>query len=238
MVRLVKTCGPLILTVVVCVLGGAPASAEPIRVVAGGFVWPDDRRLAVVSIEGASEGFTYSGRGSTIFGRFAPLETCDRVVGCRAGTLVPLLTQLDTSILGGVATYQGATYPVRVSAHNENAGIFLTWLGEVQLPADFGGGTVSVPFTFSGHFQLPTDPRTSPLIVPLFGNGVASLTFDRSVVPQLSHLFNLSSARYDFTAAEPVPGTRVHAAPWNGNGSARGSAPAPAPAHIGGVGAR
>ena len=205
MVRLVNICGPLILTVVVCVLGGSPASAEPIRIVGGGFVWPDDRSLAVVSIEGASDGFTYSGRGSTLSNRFAPLEICNRVVGCRGGTLVPLLTQLDTSALGGVATYQGATYPVRVSVHDENAGIFLTWLGEVQLPADFGGGTVSVPFTFSGQFQLPADPRTSPLTRPLFGNGVASLTFDRSVVPELSHLFNVSSARYDFTAADPVP---------------------------------
>src|SRR5918998_235416 len=101
-----NTCGPLILTVLVCLAGGSPASAEPIRLVGGRLVWPDDRRLGVVSIEGDSGGFTYSGRGSTLSNRFAPLETCDRVSGCPGGTLVPLLTQLDTSALGGVATYQ------------------------------------------------------------------------------------------------------------------------------------
>ena len=187
--------------VVLAWLALAPiVSADPVRIVEGALVWTNP--VAEVTLHG--EGFTYSGRGDTRLGRFGPWDMCS-LPECTEGSTVPLGAGLDGDVLGGTATYNGTTYRVGTGVRPEDAVIGLEWTGELQIPVGFEGGVLSAPFSFNGTFAFPTDPNNTLSVVPLFGHGTASLTFARWQVPEFSNAFEVTFARYDFSAAEPVP---------------------------------
>ena len=190
------------MTLLAWLLLAPAASAEPVRIVSGALVWTDP--LADVALTGDSEGFTYSGRGDTRLGRFGPWDQCS-VPACIEGTAVPLGTGLDGSLLGGTATLRGTTYRVSSGANPEFAVIGLDWFGSLVIPSGFTGGTLTAPFRFSGNFGYPADPNNTFYYVPLAGSGLASVTFQPWPNNFYPGAFEVTAARFEFNAADPVP---------------------------------
>ena len=187
--------GALALTLAVA----APARAETIVLTSGVFNWMGSSGPASVTMSGSN--FSFIGTAaSTTGGVFSPGLQC-MVPECMAGTTVDLFTRFVGADLTGTATHNGVTYSP-VGSVVANASLDARWSGSLQIPLSFTGGVLTAPFTFAGEFHYNDTPTTGG-IADLLGGGTATLTFAPSV--PFPGAFNLTSVRYEFDSAAPVP---------------------------------
>jgi hypothetical protein len=198
---------PLVFAVATLACGMTPAAAEPIQITSGALVWPSGpvgTTPPTVTLDGA--GFTFAGYTSPTSGFFGPREQC-AVPECKAGTTVDLSIRVsDTGYRGATATLDGRTFSLAGGITAE-ASLWSEWDGSLVIPADFTGGTVTAPFTFSGVFFFLDGPQ-NPGHRELFGAGTATLTFaPYGGGGMFPGAFALSSLRFDFAdvAATPEP---------------------------------
>jgi len=186
------------------VLGVATATAEPIRITSGSLVFPASPIPITVELAGA--GFTFNGSTGTQQIWLSPYGDC-LVPACVAGSTVSLNTVgSESTYLLATATYQGQTFD-NFGGINARSSLLTEWTGSLELPANFAGGSLSAPFSFSGVFRL-TDEQTGVVQrVDLFGSGTATVTFGPYGSPEHPNAFGTQSVRFDFAdvAATPEP---------------------------------
>ena len=176
-----------------------PAQAETILLTSGAFNWMGASGPASVTMSGSN--FSFVGiASSTTGGVFSPWLQC-LVPECTAGTTVDLFTRFVGADLTGTATYNGVTYSP-VGSVVATASLDARWSGSLQIPLSFTGGVLTAPFTFAGEFHYNDTPTTGG-ILDLLGGGTATLSFAPSV--PFPGAFNLTSVRYEFDSAAPVP---------------------------------
>ena len=174
-----------------------PARAETLLLTSGAFNWIGGP--ASVTMSGGS--FSFVGTAATPSGGvFSPWLQC-LVPECTAGTSVDLFTRFVGADLTGTAMYNGVTYSP-VGSVVADASLDARWSGSLQIPLTFTGGVLTAPFTFAGEFHYNDTPTTGG-ILDLLGGGTATLSFTPSI--PFPGAFNLTSVRYEFDSAAPVP---------------------------------
>jgi hypothetical protein len=188
--------GLMTVGIALALLGSAvPAHAESIHITSGALVWNGSTTPGSVTLAG--EGFTFEGIPGN--GIFMPHSDCS-VPECVAGGSVDLEARWVGLDLMGTATLNGTSY-TQVGGLTSNTSLDARWSGTLTIPTTFTGGVLTAPFQFSGVFAV-----FNTGVVPinnLFGGGTASLTF--TPYPNEPGAFLLSSARYEFDTAAPVP---------------------------------
>lgn len=171
-----------------------PVSAETIRITSGAMVWTGTSGPGQVTLIG--EGFTFEGITHTTSGVFMPHLQCT-VPECVGGTTVDLTARWIGADIPGTATINGTTFSTEGGINADN-GLVAEWLGTLQIPTDFSGGTLSAPFSFTGSFFISGSGK-----IDLFGAGTTSLSF----IPYAAFpgAFQLTSATYEFQANDVVP---------------------------------
>lgn len=194
----------------------SPAAAEPIRVL-GGMTYDaavdSAPRIELFSTE---RGFSLSAVPDTP--NFGP-----RCVGdCAPGDLVPITASWSDHTLHGMASLDGATFPLGMGSTVEGSAL-VAFDGPMWTAPAFTGAmtaSVAVPITFSGLIRPPTPEGQNPLFIPLIGGGLATLALAWNAP---SEAWLLSGARYELTAdPAPVPepatlllaGSGLAAAAW------------------------
>jgi len=171
-----------------------PARAEPIQITSGLLQWVGG--AATIQLTGPD--FSFDGAGLLSGGVFAPWDRC-LVPVCVAGSTVDLHALWIGNDLPGTATVEGRTFE-HVGSLNADSSLFAEWQGALLIPADFTGGMLSAPFSFSGQFSFFDVPTTT--VVNLTGAGLATLTF----APFRSEPgFFLAAATYEFQDSVLTP---------------------------------
>jgi hypothetical protein len=184
------------------VVGVATATAEPIQITSGGLVFPASPIPITVELAGA--GFTFSGSTSTQRIWLSPYGACS-VPACVPGSTVSLHTTVsEATSTFATATYQGQTFD-NFGGINARSGFLTEWTGSLELPANFAGGPLSAPFSFSGFFRLTDDQTGSVQRVDLFGSGIATVTFRPYGIPEYPNAFITQAVRFDFADVAPTP---------------------------------
>jgi hypothetical protein len=192
--RVVPVAAALLLSV-------ATATADPIQITSGSLQWSSGSGSGM-PVTLAGDGFTFSGGTNRTEGIFMPIEQCE-VPECGPGTTVDLHAFFLGNGLPGTATIDGVTY-TQVGSLDGTSSLSAEWFGDLTIPADFTGGTLTAPFVFSGRFAYETNPMQPWQTASLFGSGTASLTFN--AWPQFPGALQLTGAVYTFdSAAPPVP---------------------------------
>ena len=174
------------------------AAAEPIQLTTGSLDWHSGSTAIFINL--GSDEFTFWGAGSLAGGIFSPWNQCS-VPECVGGTAVDLTSYWSGSDLPGTATYRGETFTA-VGSANANSSLEAQWTGTAIIPADFAGGVVTAPFSFSGNFYYESNPNLPPSPLQLFGGGTATLTFSPSEF--FPGAFHLDAASYAFSAEAPA----------------------------------
>ena len=191
-------------TAAALVVGAATATAEPIQITSGSLVFAGSPIPITVELAGA--GFTFTASTSTQRIWLSPYGDC-LVPACVPGSTVSLHTTVAESTSSfATATYQGQTFD-NFGGINARSGFLAEWTGSLELPANFAGGSLSAPFSFSGFFRLTDDQTGLMQRVDLFGSGIATVTFGPYGVPDYPNAFGARSVRFDFAdvAATPEP---------------------------------
>ena len=186
------------------VVGVATAAAEPIQITSGSLVFPASPIPITVELSGA--GFTFTGRTGTQQIWLSPYADC-LVPACVPGSTVSLHTVgSEATYIFATATYQGQTFD-NFGGINARSGLLTEWTGSLELPANFAGGSLSAPFSFTGFFRLTDDQTGLEQRVDLFGSGIATVTFGPYGSPEHPNAFGTQAVRYDFAdvAATPEP---------------------------------
>ena len=175
------------------------AAAEPIQLTSGGLDWHSGSTAVAISL--GSDDFIFTGTGSIAGGIFTPWNQCS-VPECVPGSLVDLTSYWSGLDLPGTATYQGQTFTA-VGSANATSSLEAQWTGTAMIPADFAGGDVTAPFTFSGTFYYGSDPNLPASPLHLSGSGTATLSY--SPFAPFPGAFHLDAASYAFGAETPAP---------------------------------
>ena len=184
------------------VVGVATATAEPIQLTSGSLVFPASPIPITVELSGA--GFTFTGRTGTQQIGLSPYGDC-LVPACVPGSTVSLFTGgSEATYLFATATYQGQTFD-NFGGIDARSGLLTEWTGALELPANFAGGSLAAPFSFSGFFRLTDDQTGSVQRVELFGFGIATVTFGPYPSPEHPNSFITQSVRFDFADVAPTP---------------------------------
>ena len=181
-------------TVIALLALAGPASGESIQITSGALVWTAPAGPGPVTLLG--QGFSFDGITINSSGVFMPHLDCV-VPECVPGSVVDLSARWIGADIPGTATINGTTYTTEGGVNADN-GLVAEWLGSLDIPTNFTGGTLTAPFTFTGTFFVSGSGK-----VDLFGAGTTSLSF----VPYAAFpgAFQLTSATYDFEAASAVP---------------------------------
>ena len=194
----------LVLCAAALMVSVSTATAEPIQITTGQLVFSGSQGPILVDFSGA--GFTFTGSSSTQRMWLGPYGNCS-VPACLPGSTLDLHSYGGESTFSFVtATYQGQTFE-NFAGINNRSGFLLDWTGSLEFPANFTGGTLSAPFSFSSYFLLRkefTDPFER---VELYGSGIATVTFGPYGSPDFPNVFGTQSVRFDFAdvAATPEP---------------------------------
>ena len=157
-----------------------------------------------ITVELAGEGFTFTGSTGTQQLWLSPYGNC-LVPACVPGSTLSLHTYGSEATFSFVtATYQGETFD-NFGGINNRSGFLLEWTGSLEFPANFTGGTLSAPFSFSSHFLLREDFADPFQRVDLFGSGIATVTFGPYGSPEFPNAFGTKSVRFDFVDVAPTP---------------------------------
>jgi hypothetical protein len=181
-----------------------PVTAEPIQITSGGLVFPTSPIPIAVELSGAGFAFTASTSTQRIW--LGPYGDCSVPV-CVPGKVVSLYTTVSEATSSfATATYQGQTFD-NFEGINARSGFLAEWTGSLELPANFAGGSLSAPFSFSGFFRLTDDQTGLVQRVDLFGSGIATVTFAPYGIPEFPNAYTTRSVRFDFAdvAATPEP---------------------------------
>jgi hypothetical protein len=169
-----------------------PASADPIRITSGALVgvtsYGSGSQVTLIG-----EGFTFE--GGTHFGVFELFDCANPE--CRAGSTVDLRAYWSGNDLPGTATLDGITYTQVGGLGQTSSSLEVDWTGNLIIPDDFEGGTLTAPFQFSGVFRTGTAAGQ----VSLTGSGQTSVTF--APYAAFPGAFSVQGYRYEF--ADPVP---------------------------------
>jgi len=184
------------------VVGVATATAEPIQITSGSLVFPTSPIPVTVELAGA--GFTFTASAGTQFFWLSPYGDC-LVPACVPGSTVSLHTVgSEATYTLATATYQGQTFD-NFGGINARSALLTEWTGSLELPADFAGGSVSAPFSFSGFFRLTDDQTGLVQRVDLFGSGIATVTLRPYGIHEYPNAFITQSVRFDFADVAPTP---------------------------------
>ena len=179
-----------------------PARAD--RITAGALLFPGLTKSIDINLQ--SDTLVLDGYASPFFGIFTPRFQCT-VPECLPGTRVNLLTHFSGGDLGGRATVDGRTFNT-IGSLSSLASMSATWTGALTIPAQYQGGAVTAPFTFTGVFSYEVDPTMAWRNLTLFGSGTATATFRPYGAPEFAPALSLESIRFDFDAApSPEPAT-------------------------------
>lgn len=195
----------LVSTLTALLMGVGTATAEPIRITSGSFALPvGGGTSGEVTLNG--EDFTFHSTVTRTDAFISPFNHCS-VPACTAGTSVSLSTEISgSSHRNATATFEGQSF-TNVGGFTSDTGISTQWLGSLVIPADFAGGAVTAPFSFSGLFSFLESPAFGSRILDLSGAGTATVTFAPYGSGQFPGAFTVSSLRFDFedVAATPEP---------------------------------
>lgn len=186
-------------------IGASTVYADTIRITSGVVaVGPGVSGTAVMAVFG-ERGFSFVSALSQ-FGR-VDSRACGQAQPCEPGSTVPVgASWSGLDLLGGVATFEGSTYPQVGGANSPNQLAFDV-TGEVVAPpfgdADFL--SVTTPFTLTGLFRYG-DSLTGPSnTADLVGGGLATLNLVRGT-GTFADSWVYQGVRYDFSAAAtPIP---------------------------------
>jgi len=173
----------------------AVAAADPVPITSGALVWTGGYTAHITGTS-ASGALAFDVIGTSEPASFQPFSKCN-VPECVPGATIPLSAAWAGTDLPGEATYQGVTYQLGQGG-NAFESLLLTFGGQLTLPEDFAGGTVTAPFSMTG--TLLGIPDFGSPNIGLAGQGTATLTFGPH--PAFPGAFDLTAARYDF---EPTP---------------------------------
>ena len=179
----------------------ARAAADPIQVTGGALDMGNF--MGTLDITG-ERGFALYSRVDAISGLYWPWMQCN-VPSCRPGTEVSLLARWSGSAISGPMSFEGETYD-RVGGFIDLAQASVEFTGSFTAPPMGPSATVMTPFSFSGIFTIPDEAGIGQIRHTLFGGGTATV----QLVPNTSSLpgdpaWMVQSARYEFSAADPVP---------------------------------
>jgi hypothetical protein len=194
-------CVRTVATAAAIVVSAATAAADPIQIRSGSFAWRSGAISVPVTLAG--DGFTFSGGTNRTEGLFTPIEQCG-VPECRPGTTVDLLTYFVGNAYSGTATFEGNTYS-NVGSLAGTSSLETKWVGALAIPADFTGGTLLAPFTFTGQFAFTPDPTLPWRNVDLFGSGTAALTFTPWQTGEFPGALSLDTVSFSFDGAAATP---------------------------------
>jgi hypothetical protein len=176
------------------------AQADPIVITSGqavitnGFI-----EHGVFSISGS--GFSASGAVSD--GRFLPTACSSGPAQfCAPGETLPIDGLWSGGSVHFAATLDGTTYDGPDLADGSN--MLLSFSGNATMPAWTGSDAqIIAPFTFAGHLSH-TVSSGAGFMQPLSGRGTATLALG-PFTPDLGQMWEVRSATYNFTSAEPIP---------------------------------
>jgi hypothetical protein len=215
MMRMRRNTGTILL-ILGMALASLPAAAEPIRALGQMTYNAAVDPAPHIDLFSTERGFSLSAVPSEP--QFGP-----RCMGdCAPGDIVSIRASWSDSDLPGVASLDGATFPLGAGSTVEGSAL-VDFNGPTWTAPAFTGAlmtTVAVPITFSGLIRPPTPEGQNPSFTPLTGSGLATLALSWNAP---SEGWLLSGARYQLTAdVAPVPepatfllaGSGLAAAAW------------------------
>ena len=176
----------------------AAASADPVTVTGGALVMTGSS--GTVELVG-TEGFTLSSGVSAASGIYLPADCAFPI--CVPGSSVDIRAHWVGNDLTGELSFRGETY-TDLGGLVSFTQASVDFTGSFVAPAMGSSATVMTPFAFAGSFSVPDASGTGDVDHTLSGGGMATL----NLLPNLSgetFAWRVTSARYDFTTAEPVP---------------------------------
>ena len=180
----------------------ARAAADAIQVTGGALAMGNSRGTLDITGE---RGFALSANVDAFSGIYMPWERCN-LPSCHPGDEISLRAAwLGSALRSPSMSFEGRTY-TDVGGAVSLAGASVDFTGSFIAPPMAPSATVVTPFSFSGSFSIPDADGIFPIRHTLFGAGTATV----QLVPLGGTApgepsWQVASARYEFSAADPVP---------------------------------
>jgi len=178
-------------------LGGAQASADPVRITGGTLLVTGLFETAPIAIVG-SQGFSLDAIAAPSEGRVDPFSQCE---SCVPGTSISLGGNLSGAF-EGLVTFEGNTFPLVISTAAETI-MFFEWDGVTTAPPPGNG-----PVSLTEHFAMTGRLLNQGVkLTDIIGAGTATLFLDPLDFDS-GFAWEVNRVRYDFeNAAAPEPAT-------------------------------